>query len=198
MRLSRRLRHPVAVQSRLTPGSTSSPTATSRRWARRRCGRCSSCPSTWCGASRRPFSSPMGAPATGAQCRGWAASASGLLCCTSWDALTTLLTLGMSHFAAWLVGRAVLALASTLVLGAGLGMPAAITLLAMLACEAIAGTLILTWSRVEAWGPVPPPRHRHRRRPHIRVGWPERVHPCSHGAPVAHHRLRHLVAAPVR
>jgi hypothetical protein len=57
----------------------------------------------------------------------------------------------------WLVGLTVLALASAFVLvmfGARtLGMPAAITVLAMLACELIAGALIVTWSRVEAWGP---------------------------------------------
>jgi len=109
-------------------------------------------------------------------------------------AITTLFTLGMSHFVApvpqlaavvvlvvaavaaaflafprgarsraggvpppWVVGLTVLALASAFVLvmfGApSLGMPAAVTGLAMLAIEVVAGVLIVTWSRVEGWGP---------------------------------------------
>lgn len=54
------------------------------------------------------------------------------------------------------VGLTVLTLASAFVLvmfGApGLGLPAAITVLAMLACEVAAGALIGVWSRSEAWG----------------------------------------------
>jgi hypothetical protein len=57
----------------------------------------------------------------------------------------------------WLVGAAVLVLASAFQLALftlpGLGAPAAITLLAMLACEAAGAALIVTWSRLESWGP---------------------------------------------
>lgn len=57
----------------------------------------------------------------------------------------------------WVAGLTVLGLASAFVLvmfGApGLGTPAALTVLALLACEVVAGALIVTWSRVEAWGP---------------------------------------------
>jgi len=109
--------------------------------------------------------------------------------------LTTLFTLGMSHFVAsapqfvavallvvvlvaaaflgfrgaapqrrpgsvpapWLAGLVVLVLASAFMVveyaAPSRGLPAAITVLGMAACQVIAGALIVTWSRVEGWGP---------------------------------------------
>ena len=57
----------------------------------------------------------------------------------------------------WLVGLAMLVLASAFMVveyaAPSRGLPAAITVLGMVACQVIAGVLVVTWSRVEGWGP---------------------------------------------